>query len=103
SGLVWCAREGGNSASLPDSKSLDPLKIPSWLVEEGSSLESLVAFAERAQASGVMAVYQFHGVGGEFFKVSSEIHRAFLKYLQNHKEEYVLLTISDAMKQSGHK
>jgi peptidoglycan-N-acetylglucosamine deacetylase len=102
-GLIWCAREGGDSTSLQTGKSIDPLKIPSWLVEEGTSLQSLIAFAERARTSGVMAVYQFHGIGGEFFKVSPDTHRAFLEYLENHKDDYMLLTISDAMKQSDSK
>lgn len=97
-GLVRYARAGGTRSSVvADVKALDKTKVPSWLVEEGTTLAELVAFAERVRQAGGLGVYQFHGVGAEFFRVSSATHRAFLAYLRAHAQEYQVLTFSEAM------
>jgi len=46
---------------------------------------------------GGMGIYQFHGVGGQIFQISIEIHRAFLQYLKVHQEDYWVTTFTDAM------
>lgn len=96
--LVRYARTGGTRSSVvTDFKRLDPMKVPSWLVEEGTTLAELVAFAEQARRTGGLAVYQFHGVDGEFFRISGATHRAFLAYLRAHAQEYQVLTFTEAM------
>lgn len=97
-GLVRYARAGGNNTSLVSNfRTLDPMKVPSWMVEEGTSLEQLITFAENVRKSGGMGIYQFHGVGAEFFTVSRHTHKAFLAYLKAHQEDYWVTTFSEAL------
>lgn len=98
-GLVKFGRAGGDSTSVVSNfEKLNTMQVPSWFVEEGTTLDKLIAFAEKVKKSGGMGVYQFHGVGGEFFKISKETHRAFLAYLAKNQPVYQVMTFSDAMK-----
>lgn len=97
-GLVKYARAGRDSTSIiTDFKNLNTMKVPSWHVWTGTTLKELIAFAEKVKKAGGMGVYQFHGVGGQIFQISSEIHKAFLEYLKTHQEDYRVTTFSEAM------
>ena len=97
-GLVRYARAGGNKTSIVSNfRTLDTMKVPSWMVEEGTSLEELITFAEKVRKSGGMGIYQFHGIGAEFFTVSRTTHKAFLAYLKAHPEDYWVTTFSEAL------
>lgn len=97
-GLVKYGRAGGDRNSIiTQFKNVNTMKMPSWMVEEGTTLAELIAFAEKARDSGGMGIYQFHGIGAEFFKISKETHSAFLKYLKDHQDVYWVTTFSDAM------
>lgn len=96
--LVKFGRTGGDSTSvITDFSHLNAMQVPSWLVLTGTSLAQLIAFAEKAKEAGGMGVYQFHGIGGQIFEVSREIHRAFLGYLKAHPGDYQVMTFSEAM------
>ncbi|MES2649268.1 MAG: polysaccharide deacetylase family protein [Bacteroidota bacterium] len=96
--LVKFARAGGDSNSvITDFKQLDIMQVPSWHVWTGTTLQELIAFAEKARQSGGMGVYQFHGVGAQIFQISSETHRAFLKYLKDRDDDYWVTTFFEAM------
>ena len=73
------------------------MKVPSWLVEEGTTASELIRFAQQVQYVGGLGGYQFHGVGGEFFRIPAASHRAMLVYLRAHPELYQLMTFSQAM------
>lgn len=97
-GLITYARGGGDSTSIiTDFKNLNPIKVPSWHVWTGTTLNELIAFAEKVKKAGGMGVYQFHGVGGQIFQISKETHHAFLHYLKAHQDEYWVTTFSEAM------
>jgi peptidoglycan/xylan/chitin deacetylase (PgdA/CDA1 family) len=97
-GLVKYARTGGDSNSIiTDFKNLNIMKVPSWHVWTGTTLNQLIAFAEKVRNAKGMGIYQFHGVGGQVFKISGETHRAFLAYLKTHQDEYWVTTFSEAM------
>ncbi len=97
-GLARYGRTGGDKNSvLKNFKNLDIMHVPSWLVEEGTTAKELIAFAEQAKAAKGMAVYQFHGIGGQFFKVSKKDHLAFLEYLQANPQHYQVIPFSEAM------
>jgi peptidoglycan/xylan/chitin deacetylase (PgdA/CDA1 family) len=96
-GLVKYGRAGGDRNSFTsDFKNINAMKMPSWMVEEGTTLPELVAFAEKVKQAGGI-VYQIHGVGAEFFAISKDTHRAFLEYLKAHQDEYWVTTFSEAM------
>jgi peptidoglycan/xylan/chitin deacetylase (PgdA/CDA1 family) len=97
-GLVTFGRAGGDSTSvLTDFKHLNTMKVPSWHVWTGTTLEQLISFAEKVKKAGGMGIYQFHGVGGQIFKISREAHQGFLHYLKTHGEDYWVTTFSEAM------
>jgi peptidoglycan-N-acetylglucosamine deacetylase len=97
-GLVTFARGGGDSNSvITDFAHLNSLHVPSWHVWTGTTLDQLIAFAEKVKKSHGMGVYQLHGVGSQIFKISSETHREFLEYLKAHQEDYWVTTFSEAM------
>ena len=73
------------------------MKVPSWHVWTGTTLEQLIAFAEKVKKAGGMGVYQFHGAGGQVFAISAETHKAFAAYLKAHEAEFWVTTFSDAM------
>ncbi|HEU4901273.1 MAG TPA: polysaccharide deacetylase family protein [Flavisolibacter sp.] len=96
--LVSYGRAGGDrTAVIADFHHINTMKMPSWMVEEGTSLAELIDFAERVKKAGGMGIYQFHGIGAEFFKISKETHRAFLDYLKAHPDDYWVATFSAAM------
>ncbi|WP_201981903.1 polysaccharide deacetylase family protein [Hymenobacter rubidus] len=98
SGLVKYGRGGGDRTSIiTNFTSLNPMQVPSWMVEPGTTLPELIAFAEKVQQAHGMGVYQIHGVGGQIFKISSQVHRGFLAYLKAHEADYSVLTFSEAM------
>jgi sialate O-acetylesterase len=88
--LFSSARAGQGPASDPeldgrpqlatDVRALDLYRVPSWPVVE-TSAEEMIAFVERAAASGGLAVLMFHGVGGDYLSVSGEDHRQLVEYL----------------------
>jgi peptidoglycan-N-acetylglucosamine deacetylase len=97
-GLITYARGGGDSTSIiTDVKKLDITKVPSWHVWTGTTLDKLIAFAEKVKTSGEMGVYQFHGIDEQVFQIFKETHRAFLQYLKLHENEYWVTTFSEAM------
>jgi peptidoglycan/xylan/chitin deacetylase (PgdA/CDA1 family) len=97
-GLVKFARAGGDSNSvITNPRSLNTMQVPSWHVWTGTTLQELVAFAEKVKKAGGMGIYQFHGVGGQIFKISRETHKAFLEYLKMHHQDYWVTTFSEAM------
>ena len=70
-GLVKFGRVGGDSNSvITDFKHLNTMQVPSWHVWTGTTLNELIAFAEKARKAGGMSIYQFHGVGGQIFEIS---------------------------------
>lgn len=96
--LVRYARGGteGNSI-ITDFKTLNPMLVPSWIVEENTSLDELIEQAEKIKQSGGMGIFQFHGIGGQWIKISNETHQAFLKYLKENEKEIWVATFAEAM------
>lgn len=96
--LVKYARTGADRTSIIyDFKTLNTMKVPSWLVEEGTTLEELINFAKEVKAKGKMGIYQFHGIGSSYFKISATTHRQFLEYLKANQADYWVTTFSNAM------
>lgn len=97
-GLVTFGRVGGDSSSVvTDFKNLNRMQVPSWHVWTGTTLEQLIAFAQKVQKAGGLGIYQFHGVGGNVFSITPETHRAFLAYLKSHQNEFRIIPFSEAM------
>jgi len=97
-GLIKYARGGGDRNSFVlDFANINIMKMPSWMVEEGTTVQELIEFAQKIKKAHGMGIYQFHGIGAEFFKISKETHHAFLEYLKAHQEIFWVTTFSEAM------
>jgi hypothetical protein len=95
--LIKYARIGGdNNSIITDFKNLDPLLVPAWGVAQGSTGNQLIAFAEKAKQAGGMAVFMFHGVGGDYITTPAASHQQLLNYLKQHPEIWVA-TFEQAM------
>jgi peptidoglycan/xylan/chitin deacetylase (PgdA/CDA1 family) len=75
----------GEDRIVEDVFDLDPLLVPSWAATDVTGVQ-LVAFAQKAVDAGGLAVFQFHGVGGEWIPVSREAHRELLAWLSAHRQ-----------------
>lgn len=96
--IVSYARWGGfDRTIIYDFETLNSMKVPSWLVNKGTTLDELIDFAKEIKSKGKMGVYQFHGIGSPLFTVSPTVHRQFLEYLQLNQGDYWVTTFSSAM------
>ncbi|HVS90672.1 MAG TPA: polysaccharide deacetylase family protein [Mucilaginibacter sp.] len=97
-GLVKYARIGGDKdAVITDFKNLDPLKVPSYGLEENTSADQLIAFVKKVQQSGGMGIFMFHGIGGDYITTQAAAHRALLNYLKANRKDIWVTTFQQAM------
>lgn len=97
-GLVKYARIGGDTdAIITDFKSLDPLRVPSYGLDENTPAEKLIAYVDKVQKSGGMGIIMFHGIGGDYLTTSASAHRALLAYLKQNKKSIWVTTFKEAM------
>lgn len=90
SGLVRYVRTGvPDGGVVADPARLDPFRVPSRSFPETATAEDLIAYVKEVQASGGMGVFMFHGVGGDYLRVSAEAHLGLLLYLKAHPEIWV--------------
>lgn len=97
-GIVKYARIGGDTGSvITDFAHLDPLRIPSWGLEDGTSADALIAYVKSVQACGGMGIIMFHGIGGDYITTSTEVHQQLLHYLQENRKIIWVTTFLEAM------
>jgi peptidoglycan/xylan/chitin deacetylase (PgdA/CDA1 family) len=82
---LFLAARAGEDRIAADVASLDPMLVPSWAATNVTGTE-LIAFAQKALAAGGLAVFQFHGIGGEWIPVSREAHRQLVDWLAAHRQ-----------------
>lgn len=97
--LVTYARGVYTSADdlRADVGRMDPMHTPSRGFPEGVTGTQLIEFAKEAEAGGGMAVYLFHGVGGDYLQVSDSAHRELIAWLAAHRSEIWVTTLQDAL------
>ena len=76
---------------------MDPMHMPSRGFPEGVTGAQLIDFAKEAEAGGGMAVYLFHGVGGDYLQVSDAAHRELIAWLAAHRSEIWVTTLQGAL------
>ena len=77
---LFLAARAGEDRIAADVRTLDPMLVPSWAAENVTGAQ-LVAFAQKAVDAGGLAVFQFHGIGGQWISVSREAHRELVAWL----------------------
>lgn len=80
-----------------DVARMDPMHMPSRGFDEGVTGAQLIEFAKEAEAGGGMAVYLFHGVGGDYLQVSDAAHRELIAWLAAHRREVWVTTLQGAL------
>jgi len=97
--LVSYARGGSGDKKIitPDFKDLNKMQVHSWAVPENTELQELIDYAEKAKEKGGLAVFQFHGIGGQWLQVSNETHQGLLKYLSENKSDYWIASFSEVV------
>jgi len=76
---------------------IDPMHVPSRGFDEKATGAQLIDFAKEAEAGGGMAVYLFHGVGGDYLQVSDAAHRELIAWLAAHRSEIWVTTLQGAL------
>lgn len=87
-GLVPAARAYKNDfRALADPVQVDPYRVPSWAIKDNTATE-MIAWVEQAVASGSLAVFTFHGVGGgHHINVDRQEHARLLAWLGAHRQQ----------------
>jgi peptidoglycan/xylan/chitin deacetylase (PgdA/CDA1 family) len=79
--LFVAARGVNGRVSNPTRDS--PFEVPSAMGD--SSGPDLIAWVDRALATGGWLVFTFHGVAGDYLAVQADAHEALLRYLEQHR------------------
>ena len=82
---LFVAARIGDDVIVDDVRALDPFLVPSWAVENVSGAQ-MTAFVMTGVDAGGLAVFMFHGVGGEHIPVSREAHQELLAWLASHRD-----------------
>ena len=93
--LVTYSRRAGETDDdlLRDPASFDLMRLPGRGFVSPAGTAQLVEFAEKAAKSGGLAVYVFHGVGGDYLSVTARDHSRFVEWLAAHRETYWVATM----------
>ena len=59
--------------------------------------KNLIPYAEGARKSGGLAVFMFHGVGGDYLEVTRKQHLTLLQYLNENRADYWIGTFRDVI------
>ncbi len=96
--IVQYARIGGDDRDMiTDFAKLDPLLVPSWGVAENTTGTRLIDFVKKVEKNGGMGIFMFHGIGGDYLTTSAEAHKELLNYLQQHRDDILVMTFEQAM------
>jgi peptidoglycan/xylan/chitin deacetylase (PgdA/CDA1 family) len=82
---LFLAARAGEDRVATDVSALDPMLVPSWAATNVTGAQ-LIAFAQKALDVGGLAVFQFHGIGGEWISVSREAHQELVGWLAANRQ-----------------
>ena len=94
SGYFTGAR-GGSSHEELTAENLNLFDIPSMSITNEVPFEEVVEYVESAMTRGSMAVFCFHGVGGDYILTSREYHRKIIAYLKAHESALWVTTLAE--------
>ena len=94
SGLFVGARGGKRSDPLP-LEDLELFDIPSMSVTDELSFDKVTAYIDKAVENGTIAVFCFHGIGGDYIVTSREYHQRIIGYLKAKEDQIWVATLAD--------
>lgn len=100
SGLVAYSRGADQTDTdlRRDPLSLDLMKLPGRAFASPDNSDKMIGFAQQAAKSGGLAVFVFHGVGGDHLSVTAEDHRRLIEWLAANRTTYWVATMRDVVK-----
>lgn len=72
----------------------DVMHVPARGFPDDVTGEQLIAYAEQARQGGGMAVFLFHGIGGDYLQTSNAAHRELIAWLAEHRDELWVATLA---------
>jgi para-nitrobenzyl esterase len=84
-----------------DPSSFDLMRLPGRAFASPAGTAQMVEFAEKAANGGGLAVYVFHGVGGDHLSVTASDHSRFIEWLAAHRQTYWVATMRDVVQWIG--
>ncbi|MCK5461376.1 MAG: polysaccharide deacetylase family protein [Bacteroidales bacterium] len=97
SGLFIGAR-GGGPGIVDDLQNLDIFNVPSWGVNLSVNAEDMIGFVKEAVRAEGLAVFMFHGIGGEYLYITHEDHTLLIEYLDNNRDEIWVAPFGEVVK-----
>jgi len=76
---------------------MDTMHVPARGFPEDVTGPQLIDFARQAAAGGGMAVYLFHGVGGDYLQVSNPAHQELLGWLKANPGEVWVAPLQEVL------
>jgi peptidoglycan/xylan/chitin deacetylase (PgdA/CDA1 family) len=97
--LVKYARAGSDKKStvVTDFAHLDFFKVPAWGLAAHTDGDALISLVKDAQKANGMAVFMFHGVGGDYIDVTAEAHEQLMCYLVANKADVWVGTFQEVL------
>jgi para-nitrobenzyl esterase len=80
-----------------DPSTFDLMRLPGRAFQSPAGAAQLVEFAKKAAKGGGLAVYVFHGVGGDYLSVTAGDHSRFVEWLAAHRKTYWVATMRDVV------
>lgn len=88
------AARGVTGRQLASLDKIDMLNVQSWAPNEHTA-EELIAYAAEIIEKQTFSTITFHGIGGDYLKVSTEAHDKLLQYLDDHKSQIWVATFKE--------
>lgn len=97
--IVTYVRGASKSANdmRDDVSTMDPYAVPARDFPEGVTSAQLIDFARSAESGGGMAVYVFHGVGGDYLQTSDAAHRELIDWLAAHRRDVWVAPLGEVL------
>ena len=95
---LFLAARAGENRIAEEVRGLDPMFVPSWAPANATGAQ-LIAFAQKAVDAGGLAVFQFHGIGGQWISVSREAHQQLVAWLASNRQTVWTATFKQVMGQ----
>jgi hypothetical protein len=97
SGLFLAAR-GTGGGMVDNFRSVNLFNVSSGGYE-GMSGKDMIDYVKQAEAAGGLAIFTFHGVGGQYISVSRDAHNELLDYLNANPDTFWVAPFREVMKQ----
>ena len=96
------SKEADDGDAYVDVSTMDMMRIPARSFPDTVTGTQLIDFAKSAEAGRGMAVFVFHGVGGDYLRVSIAAHIQLLRWLQANRRDVWVTTLDQAVTWAQH-